>query len=148
MASTLPCPIADEPTANGEAISDAGGIVLGSAPGIDCGLFQPKRSACATSPFAPTRTPSGANTELHEWANDCASVPPQLSPLAFSRSTPSITAFVATGNGVDGFASFARKAAAAVTILNVDPGGCGPENAMPASARTSPVRASIAATPP
>src|SRR3954469_22130119 len=140
--------MAVEPTASGDVIWFAGGIVLGSAPGIDTRRFHPKRSACATRRRAPTRTPIGANTELHECANDSAKVPPQLSPFPFSRSTPSMTAFVATGNELLSLTSFALSAAEAVMILNVDPGGWGPENAIPASARTSPVRASSPATPP
>ena len=48
----------------------------------------------------------------------------------------------------ESFTFFASSAAAVVTILNTDPGGCGAENAMPASARTSPERVSRAATPP
>ena len=59
-------------------------------------------------------------------------MPPQNSPLAFSSSTPSITACVSTGNSVDGFTRPSSSAAVAVTILNVEPGGCGAENAMPA----------------
>ena len=93
-----------------------------------------------TSSAAPTLTPSGANTELHEWAKLSANVPPHDSPLAFSRSTPSITALVSTGNLSPSLTLFFSSAAAVVTILNVDPGGWGAEKAMPARARTSAVR--------
>src|SRR5881275_711421 len=93
--------------------------------------LKPKRSAMPTSRLAPTFAPSGANTELHDSAKLFANVPPQDSPLAFSRSTPSSTALVSTGNGVAGLTSFESRAAVAVTILNVEPGGCGAEKATP-----------------
>ena len=57
-------------------------------------------------------------------------------------------AWVSTGNSVEGFTSLRSSAAVVVTILKVEPGGCGAENAIPASARTSPLRGSSAATPP
>jgi hypothetical protein len=85
---------------------------------------------------------------LHEWTNDSWKLPPHDSPLAFWRSTPSITARVETGNFVDALTRPDSSAAAAVTILKTDPGGCGAENATPASARTSALRASSAAIPP
>jgi hypothetical protein len=93
-------------------------------------------------------TPSGANTELHEWAKLLRNVPPQYSPFAFSSGTPSIVASLAIGNSVAGLTARAWSAAAVVTILNVEPGGWGAENAIPASARISPLRGSSAATPP
>ena len=111
-------------------------------------MFQPKRSAMDTSSLAPTFTPSGANTELHEWAKLSAKLPPQDSPLAFSRSTPSITALVSTGNWSPSLTFFFSSAAAVVMILNVEPGGWGAEKATPARARTSPLRGSRAAMPP
>ena len=110
--------------------------------------FQPKRSATSTSAGAPTFRPSGANTELHECAKELRKLPPQNSPLAFSSSTPSMIAWLSTGNSVDGFTRPRSSAAAVVTSLKVDPGGCGAEKAMPARARISPLRASSAATPP
>src|SRR2546423_12634313 len=98
VASTLPCPIAVEPTASGEPTSAAVGNVEGAAPGIDGVSLKPNFSAVFTSRFAPTFTPSGAKTELHESANAFEKVPPHDSPLAFERVTPSITACVSTGN--------------------------------------------------
>src|SRR5829696_7398713 len=122
VASVRNCPIAVDATSSGDLISAAGGRVLGSSPGTVGSPFQPKRSA-------PTFTPSGANTELHEWAKLLRNVPPQYSPLAFSSSTPSIVAALAIGNSVAGFTARASSAAAEVTILKVEPGGCGAENA-------------------
>ena len=81
--STLPWPIAEEPTSSGRRSSLAEGILLSAAPGIDGGWLKPKRSAIRTSRAAPTLTPSGANTELHETANAFRNVPPHASPLAF-----------------------------------------------------------------
>ena len=44
--------------------------------------------------LAPSRTPSGANTELHETAKALSSVPPHASPLAFCSAKPSMVASV------------------------------------------------------
>src|SRR5215213_4553040 len=123
VASVRYWPIAVAPTSSGVSISGAGGRVLGTSPGTVGSAFQPKRSAAATRSGAPTLTPSGANTELHEWAKLLRNVPPQYSPLAFSSSTPSIVAALAIGNSVVGFTARASRAAAVVTILKVDPGG-------------------------
>lgn len=129
-------------------MSGAGGSVLGISPGTVGSPFQPNRSAASTSLAAPTFTPRGANTELHDSAKLLRNLPPQYSPLAFWSSTPSIVAALAIGNSVVGLTACASSAAAVVTILNVEPGGCGAEKAMPASARISPLRGSSAATPP
>ena len=137
-----------EASSSGVSISAAGGSVLGTSPGIVAGAFQPKRSATSTSSGAPILSPSGANTELHECANELRKLPPQNSPLAFSSSTPSMIACDSMGNSVEGFTSPRSSAAAVVTSLKVEPGGCGAEKAMPASARISPLRGSSAATPP
>ena len=51
--------------------------------------MKPKCSAVATRRLAPSWTPSGAKTELQDFAKEMISEPPQYSPLAFSRSTPS-----------------------------------------------------------
>ena len=91
VVSTLPCPIALEPTARSSPISAAAGIVEGAAPASPGSSLKPKRSAAATSRFAPSSAPSGAKTELHECAKLLRSVPPQNSPLAFWISTPSIS---------------------------------------------------------
>src|SRR3954468_21819032 len=101
--------------------------------------FQPKRWATSTSLPAPSLAPSGAKTLLHDSANDCSSVPPHDSPLAFSRRTPDSVVSVATGNAVDGFARPASSAPASVMILKVDPGGCRADHATPAAPRTSPL---------
>ena len=85
---------------------------------------------------------------MHEWAKLSRNDPPQYSPFAFSSSTPSIVAAVETGNSSEGFTLPASSAAAVVTILKVEPGGCGAEKAIPASARISPLRGSSAAIPP
>src|SRR3954451_21811607 len=132
VACTLPWPIALEPTASGEPISAADGSVLGASPITDAGSLKPNFSAAATSRLPPSFTPSGAKTELHDSAKLFANEPPHDSPLAFWRSTPSITACVSTGNCVDSFTRWCSKAAVVVMILNVEPGGCGAENAVPA----------------
>ena len=97
VAWTRPWPMAEEPTARSSPISPAAGIVLSAAPAMSGGALKPKRSAVATSRLAPSWTPSGAKTELHDLAKETTSEPPQYSPLAFSRSTPSSTAFCCTG---------------------------------------------------
>ena len=58
-------------------------------------------------------------------------MPPQYSPFAFWRSTPSIVVFVAIGNSSVVFAAWSSSTAVAVIILKVEPGGWGAENAMP-----------------
>ena len=148
VAATRPCPMADDPISSGDVICRAGGSVLSRAPAKGTGSLKPKRSAMPTSLAAPTFTPSGAKTELHDCTNASSSVPPHDSPSAFCNVTPSRTVWVATGYWVDGLAACARSAVASVTSLNVEPGGWGDENAIPASARTSAVRGSSAMTPP
>ena len=49
---------------------------------------------------------------------------------------------------VEGAAIRCSSAAAAVTIVNTEPGGCGAETARPASAPTAPSRGRMTATPP
>ena len=97
VVSTLPWPIAVEPTARSSPISPAAGIVERAAPASFGSSLKPKRSAAATSRSAPSLAPSGAKTELQESANDVVSEPPHASPLAFSSSTPSSVAAVCTG---------------------------------------------------
>ena len=82
-ASTIPWPIALEPTASASPIVLADGICEIAAPGIELGWLKPNRSAIATSRAPPSLAPSGANTELHETANAFRKVPPQTSPFAF-----------------------------------------------------------------
>ncbi len=95
VARTRPWPIAEEPSARSSPIAVAEGIVLVAAPGTGARLSKPKRSAAATSPGAPTLTPSGAKTELQEVANAWARVPPHDSPLALDNSTPESLTLVA-----------------------------------------------------
>ncbi len=92
--------------------------------------------------------PSGAKTELQECAKEIRSEPPQDSPLAFWISTPSIVAAFWTGNVCVRLATLAASTPASVTILNVEPGGCGADWAIPASASTSPVCGCTTAIPP
>ena len=81
VARTSPCPIAEEPVSR--SLSRLfGGIELSAAPGIVGVWLKPNLSAIASSRFPPTFAPSGANTELHDTANEFSSVPPQSSPLA------------------------------------------------------------------
>jgi hypothetical protein len=148
VVSTLPWPIAVEPTARSSPISPAAGMVDRAAPISPGSSLKPKRSAAATSFSAPSSAPIGANTELHEWANELISEPPQDSPCAFSSSTPSSVAAVSTGKLSFRRTVPASSAPASVMILKTEPGGCGAENATPASASTSPVRGRTAAIPP
>ncbi len=127
VASTWPWPIAVEPTARSSPISAAAGIVERSAPARPGSLLKPNRSAAATRRSAPSSAPIGAKTELHECANADLSEPPHASPWAFSSTTPSSVADVWTGYLLVGLATPASSAAASVTILNTDPGGCGAE---------------------
>ena len=94
-------------------ISAAGGSVLGTSPGT-LGVAVPAEALGGLDERAraPTFTPSGANTELHEWAKLSRNVPPQYSPLAFSSSTPSIVAAVATGNSSEASPPASSAAAA------------------------------------
>ncbi len=86
VASVLYWPMAVDASSSGVTISPAGGSVLGTSPGSVAGWFQPNCSASSTSFRAPTRTPSGAKTELQECAKLAVKSPPQDSPLAFSSS--------------------------------------------------------------
>ena len=148
VESTLPWPIADEPTARSSPISSAAGIVERAAPRGPGSWLKPKRSAVLTSCSAPSLAPSGAKTELQESAKDCRSVPPQDSPWAFWSSTPSIVAAVWTGNLAPGLTTPSSSAPASVMILNVEPGGWGAEKATPESPSTSPVVGFSTAMPP
>ena len=123
VAKTRPCPMALEPISSGDVISPALGRVLSLAPKIVGGSFQPKRSAVATRRSAPTLTPSGANTELQEWAKLSVKVPPHSSPLALESGTPSIRAELTTSNSSVGLTSLWSSAAVVVTSLKVEPGG-------------------------
>ena len=148
MASTLPWPIADEPTARSSPISAAAGIVERAAPASPGSLVEAEALGVPTSFSAPSWAPSGAKTELQECAKELRSEPPHDSPLAFWSSTPSIVAAVWTGNVAERLVTFSSSTPASVTILNVEPGGCGADWAIPASASTSPVSGRTAAIPP
>jgi hypothetical protein len=148
VASSRPCPMAVDPSASASPISAAGGMLDGGSSGSREGRLKPKRSAISTSRPAPTRTPSGANTELQECAKELRNVPPQASPSAFSSRTPSSTAAVSTGNESLRSTTPCSSAAASVMILNTEPGGCGASAAVPAIASTSPVRGSSATAAP
>ena len=124
-----------------------GGTDGSSAPAIDDGWLKPNRSAVARNRLAPTLTPSGPNTELHETANAFTSVPPQFSPPALVSVKPPTVAWVAYGKFVLGVTRWAPSAAVVVTIFIVEPGGCNAEKAIPASASRPPVWGSIAAIP-
>ena len=93
VASTLPWPIAVEPTSSGVPIS-LGRRQRARQLAQHRRAARSSRSAARRPPAAaaPTFTPSGANTELHEWAKLSRKLPPQDSPFAFSSSTPSIKA--------------------------------------------------------
>src|SRR6476659_10920590 len=99
-------------------------------------------------PFDPTLGPSGAKTLLHDSANASENVPPQASWWALSICLPSTVVDVSIGNVSLTLTSPLSSAAVVVTSLKVEPGGCGAEYAIPATARTSPVRAWRATTPP
>ena len=144
---TIPCPIAEDPTARSSPIDLAGGILLSAAPGIEDGWLKPNRCAMSTSLRPPSFTPSGANTELHDTAKALRKVPPHASPPAFWSLKPSIVASVMIGKVSLSLTIPASSAPVAVMIFIVEPGGCSAENATPASARTAPVRGSIAAMP-
>src|SRR3954447_25141113 len=112
--------MAVEPTASGVSICDAGGIVLMAAPLIFGCSLKPNFWAVSTSRLAPTFTPSGAKTELHDSAKLFANEPPHDSPFAFSRPTPSMVAFVSTGNDEVGLTMLLSSAAVAVMTLKVE----------------------------
>ena len=95
VACTLPWPIAEAPSSRFDRWTLAGGIVLAGSPASGDGALNPKRCAMVKSRLAPSRTPSGANTELQETAKELMSVPPHASPLAFCKAKPSIVASVA-----------------------------------------------------
>ena len=95
LACTCPWPIAVEPTSSSPWICAPAAACSRPRPGCPASWLKPKRSAIATSRGAPSLTPSGANTELHETANASSSVPPHSSPLALFSLTPSSVAWVA-----------------------------------------------------
>ena len=122
--------------------------MLGFAEGIFSRSLKPNASDSRTRRRAPSRAPSGANTELQECAKDTVSEPPHDSSPALRTLTPDRVAEVLTGYVLDGLAMPVCSAPASVMILNVEPGGWGPETASPARPSTSPVRGWTMATPP
>ena len=97
VARSRSWPIAAAPTARLSFICDGRASVLGLASGSRGRVLKPKRSAYSTSRFAPSFAPSGANTELHEFAVALASEPPQAPPPALRKATPESVAAVCTG---------------------------------------------------
>ena len=69
---------------------------------------------------------------MQECAKETASEPPHDSSLALRTLTPDSVADVRTGYVLDGLAMPVCSAPESVMILNVEPGGCGPETASPA----------------
>ena len=148
MASTRSCPIAVEPTV--ERVDDVGGRGHRARELAGDGRlrFQPKRSAVSTSRLAPTLTPERGEDGV-------ARVGERLGEGAAAGLAVGVVEVDAVDHRVAldrelvaGFTLPASSAAVVVTILNVEPGGWGAENAIPASARTSPLRGSSAAIPP
>ncbi len=148
VARSRSWPIAAAPTARLSRSPLGGEIRATFAAGMRGVSLNPKRSAAATRRLAPSFAPIGAKTELHETTNALTSVPPHDSLLALRSRTPESVAAVRTGYVLVGLAMPFWSAAESVMILNVDPGGCGPETARPASARTDPSRGRRSATPP
>ena len=154
VASTWPCPIALTPSSRAFGIE--AGITLrgGSTIRVACwskrlgGELKPYRSAASTSRSEPIFGPSGTKTLLHDSAKASTKLPPHASLWALATSRPSTTVEVWIGNWSVSLTTPASSAAVVVISLKVEPGGCGPENAMPARASTEPSRASSTATPP
>ena len=103
VASTLPWPIAVEPTARSSPISSRGGIVLARGAGDRrARSLKPKRSAVATSRLARRASRRAARTpSCRTRRRTSRAMPPHASPLAFSslharRASPRS----ATGNVV------------------------------------------------
>src|SRR4051812_34203195 len=97
VARSLFWPIGADPTLMASGRSFALGMVLGLATGTRGVSLKPKASARATRRLAPILAPSGANTELHDSANDCERLPPQDSLDALASRTPDSVAAVRTG---------------------------------------------------
>ena len=152
VACTRPWPIAVEPTARSSPISPAAGIVLVAAPGDAGRLVEAEALAPSpTSRRAPelrrraARRPSCRSRRRR--ARACRRTTRRWRSAS---STPSSVASVCDGIGRRGARRPAPRArAVSVTILNVEPGGCRPENAMPASGEDlAGARAAAPTTPP
>ena len=79
VAWTSPWPIALEPTARSSPMLRRLGIVLSATTGNGPSCVEAEALGDVHERLAPSRAPSGANTELHDCANACSSVPPQVS---------------------------------------------------------------------
>ncbi len=84
--------MAVEPISSSPCSSAAVGSVLSAAPSMPVGWLKPSCSALATRRVAPSLTPSGLKTELHDTAKASSRLPPQFSPLALLSLTPSSVA--------------------------------------------------------
>ncbi len=89
---------------------------------------KPNASACSRSTSSPSCRPSAPNAVLHEILSASASVevsPLQADPPKLRRSLSVCGRSSSTGDGisVSGVTCPDSSAAAAVTTLNVDPGG-------------------------
>ena len=148
VACTLPWPIADEPTARPSPISLAAGIVLVAAPGMPGSVLKPNCSAVFDEAL---RAQAGA--ERRE--DRVARVRERLAQRAAAGLAVGVLELDALDHRLrlDGVlrvqpGELVLSTPASVMILNVEPGGCRPEKAIPASARISPVRGRTTATPP
>src|SRR5215216_5288871 len=109
-------------------------------------------AAVAARRSAPTLTPSGAKTVLHDSAKACTKVPPHGSSCALWTTRAPLSGSglisVRTGNLSVSFTSWPSSAAVVVITLKIEPGGCGEEYADPASASTLPLRVLRTTAPP
>ena len=149
VASTLPWPIAVEPTARSSPISSAAGIVERAAPQRAGVLVEAeplrrldeplrrraRRPSARTRSCRSRRTTAAASRRRPRRGRSGARRPRAWSPSAPGTSAPGLT-------------TLASSAPASVTILNVEPGGWGAEKAMPESPSTSPVAGRSTAIPP
>ena len=106
VARTRPWPIALSPTSTSDSDSGyelSGGASASRAPGAVSvgGELKPNSSAVSTIASAPTSTPSGANTVLHDCAKLCTNVPPQGASWALEISRPIRLLEVSTGKVSD-----------------------------------------------
>ena len=135
--------LADRRGADGEVVADLArrrGIVERAAPASGGSSLKPNFSAVATSFSAPSLAPSGAKTLLHE----CAKEVSQRAAAGLAVGVLDLDALDRRRGLVPGsvalrLATLFCSTPASVTILNVEPGGCGADWAIPASASTSPV---------
>ena len=135
VASTLPWPIAVEPTARSSPISSAAGIVRtrGARQArvlVEAERARRSRPACAR----PARRPA-ARTPSCRSARTSRSATRRTTRRWRSRARrPRASPPSAPGSSRSRLTAFASSAADSVMILKTEPGGCGAENATPASA--------------